>query len=54
MAAQPPAAAALDALKFSAAVPRSLAVETVGRRLSDPEGVYKDRWLGRLHVRVTT
>jgi ATP-dependent Lhr-like helicase len=30
---------AVDALKFSAAVPRSLAVETVSRRLSDPVGV---------------
>lgn len=30
---------AVDALKFSAAVPRSLAVETVSRRLSDPEGM---------------
>ena len=30
---------AVDALKFSAAVPRSLAVETVSRRLSDPAGV---------------
>jgi ATP-dependent Lhr-like helicase len=30
---------AVDALKFSAAVPRSLAVETVSRRLSDPGGV---------------
>lgn len=30
---------AVDALKFSAAVPRSLAVETVSRRLSDPSGV---------------
>jgi ATP-dependent Lhr-like helicase len=52
---------AVDALKFSAAVPRSLAVETVSRRLSDPAGVcstvdsvIRDVWLTaqRLDARV--
>jgi ATP-dependent Lhr-like helicase len=47
-------AQAVDALKFSAAVPRSLAVETVSRRLSDPAGVWSTVDSVIRDVRLTT